>query len=103
MKYRLIIRPEAERDLNEGFSWCEEKRKGLGYDFVLQVDAGIKFIQRNPEIHQIGYKNTRKHLIRKFPYKIIYLVDIDRVVILGIIHGKRSPDFVKKRIVNTNN
>lgn len=48
MKYRVIIRPEAEGDLKEAFSWYEDKRKGLGYDFLLQVDGGLRFIERDP-------------------------------------------------------
>ena len=44
MKRMLIIRPEAELDIREAFSWYEDKRTGLGYDFLLQVDAGINFI-----------------------------------------------------------
>ncbi|MBM4146425.1 MAG: type II toxin-antitoxin system RelE/ParE family toxin [Nitrospira sp.] len=98
MKYNAIIRPEAEDDLKEAFSWYEERKIGLGYDFLLQVDAGINFISRNPEIHPIEYKGTRKHLIKRFPYKIIYLVDGEKIIILAVIHGKRSPDLIKKRI-----
>ncbi|NWF50541.1 MAG: type II toxin-antitoxin system RelE/ParE family toxin, partial [Ignavibacteriaceae bacterium] len=30
MKYRIIVRPEAEGDLSEAFLWYEDKRKGLG-------------------------------------------------------------------------
>jgi hypothetical protein len=60
MKYKVIVVPEAEDDLREAFSWYEDKRTGLGYDFLLQVDAGINFINRNPEIHPIEYKGTRK-------------------------------------------
>ena len=44
MKYRVIVRPEAEDDLKEAYSWYEEKRIGLGYDFLLQVDAGLNFM-----------------------------------------------------------
>jgi len=44
MKYRATIRPEAENDLKEAFSWYEDKRHGLGHDFLLQVDAA----DRNP-------------------------------------------------------
>jgi plasmid stabilization system protein ParE len=29
MKYKVIIRPEAENDLKEIFLWYEDKRKGL--------------------------------------------------------------------------
>jgi toxin ParE1/3/4 len=98
MKYRVIVRPEAEHDLKEAFSWYEDNRIGLGYDFLLQVDAGINFIKRNPAVHPIEYKETRKHLIKRFPYKIIYLVEEKKIVILAVIHSKRSPDLIKKRI-----
>ena len=98
MKYKVIVRPEAEDDLKEAFYWYEDKRTGLGYDFLLQVDAGINFIYRNPEIHSIEYKGTRKHLIKRFPYKIIYLVEEEKIIILAVMHGKRRPDLIKKRI-----
>ena len=98
MKYRVIVRPEAEHDLKQAFSWYEDKRIGLGYDFLLQVDAGINFISRNPKIHPIEYKETRKHLVKRFPYKIIYLAEEEEIIILAVIHGKRRPDLIKKRI-----
>jgi plasmid stabilization system protein ParE len=98
MKYKVIIRLEAEDDLKEAFSWYEDKRTGLGYDFLLQVDAGINFINKNPEVHPIEYKGTRKHVIKRFPYKIIYLVEKENIIILAVIHGKRRPDLIKKRI-----
>lgn len=98
MKYSLIIRPEAEDDLKEAYSWYEDKRQGLGHDFLLQVDAGLNFIARYPDIHPIEYKGTRKHLLKRFPYKIIYLVENNRIVILAVIHGRRSPALIKKRI-----
>jgi plasmid stabilization system protein ParE len=98
MKYKVIVRHEAEDDLKEAFSWYEDKRTGLGYDFLLQVDAGINFINRNPEIHPIEYKGTRKHLIKRFPYKIIYLFEENKIIVLAVIHGKRSPELIKKRM-----
>ena len=98
MKYKVIVRPEAEDDLKEAFAWYEDKRAGLGYDFLLQVDGGLNFIRKNPEIYPIEYKGTRKHLIKRFPYKIIYLVKEEKIIILTVIHGKRRPDLIKKRI-----
>jgi len=98
MKYRVIVRPEAEDDLKEAYSWYEDKRTGLGYDFLLQVDAGLNFIARNPNIHPIEYKETRKHLTKRFPYKIIYLIEKEKIIILAVIHSKRSPVLIKRRI-----
>ena len=100
MKYRAAIRPEAENDLKEAFSWYEDKRQGLGHDFLLQVDAGLKLIERNPKIYPPEYKGTRKHVIKRFPYKVVYLVEKERVIILAVIHGKRNPNLIKKRTDN---
>lgn len=97
---KIIIRPEAEKDLTEAFIWYEDKRRGLGFDFLLQVDAGLRFVVRNPEINAPAYKEVRRHIIKRFPYKIIYLVESHKVIVLGVIHGKRSPDVMKRRIEN---
>jgi toxin ParE1/3/4 len=98
MQYTVIIRPEAEDDLKEAFSWYEDKRAGLGYDFLLQVDAGVNFISRRPEVHPIEYKRTRKHLIKRFPYKIIYFIETEKIIVLAVLHGKRNPSILKKRV-----
>ena len=100
MKYCVIVSPEAENDLKEIFSWYEDNRIGLGYDFLLQVDAGINFVKRNPEIYAIEYKGTRKHLIKRFPYKIIYLVKEEEIIVLAVLHGKRSFELLKNRVDN---
>jgi len=97
VKYSLIISPEAEDDLKEAYSWYEDRRQGLGHDFLLQVDAGLNFVARHPNIHPIEYRGTRKHLIKRFPYKIIYLVENERIMVLAVIHGSRKPSLVKRR------
>jgi plasmid stabilization system protein ParE len=55
-------------------------------------------VARYPDIHPIEYKGTRKHFIKRFPYKIIYLVENERIIVLAVIHGRRSPVLIKKRI-----
>ena len=100
MKYRATVRPEAENDLKEAFLWYEGKRQGLGYDFLLQVDASLKLVERNPEVCPSGYKGTRKFLIKRFPYKMIYLIERERIIVLAIMHSKRSPNLIRRRIDN---
>ena len=78
----------------------KEKERALGYDFLLQIDAAVRFIEENPTIHQIVFKGTRKHLIRRFPYKVIYLVERENIIVLAVIHGKRSPKLIQHRIKN---
>ena len=80
MKYKLIIRPEAEQDLAEIFAWYQSQREGLGYDFLLQVEAALNFLEKNPKIFPVVYKKARRYLIKRFPYKIKSGICVDRKV-----------------------
>jgi toxin ParE1/3/4 len=35
---RVIIRPEAELDIDDAYQWYESQRKGLGQNFLLCVE-----------------------------------------------------------------
>jgi plasmid stabilization system protein ParE len=37
------------------------------------------------------HKQTRKAVLRKFPYSIFYLVEGDAIIVLACFHGKRNP------------
>ncbi len=72
MKYQLIVRPEAEADLLDAVRWYEEKVQGLGANLLLNVEAVFESILRIPEAYTPTFKNTRRALIRKYPFGIHY-------------------------------
>lgn len=98
MNHELIIRPEAEVDLGEIFTWYEGKRSGLGREFLNQVKISLRSIQENPSSAFELYKGVRRYLTKRFPYKIFYHVNDQRIVVLAIIHGGRDQKFIKKRL-----
>ncbi len=91
MKPSMIIRPEAERDIADAFRWYEDKRSGLGRDFLLCVEEGFDKIRRGPELWPVLYKNVRRFLIRRFPYGIFYFIDERVIVVLAVSHAHRDP------------
>ena len=52
---RLVIRPEAEADIEEVYGWYEAQRKGLGEDFLLCVEEGLARIARNPSSYSVVF------------------------------------------------
>ncbi len=66
MKYKLIIRPEAENDLTKSSKQYENQRKRLGHDFILCVEAGLKSIKENPKIYQKYIKTFGELLSEDF-------------------------------------
>jgi len=97
MKQKLIIRPEAESDIQEAYAWYEDQSKGLGADFILCVDAALSLIQRSPELYAQVHKNIRRALTRRFPYGIFYIAEVDKIIVLAVLHVKRNPKHWQKR------
>jgi len=91
MTYKVIVRPEAAREIQEAFDWYEERSEGLGLEFLRVADACLSGIQCNPTIHQIIYEQVRRALLRKFPYALFYIFTEDTIVVLACFHAKRSP------------
>ena len=44
MKKEIIIRPAAELEIAEAYRWYEERRDGLGNDFLLCVEESLEKI-----------------------------------------------------------
>jgi hypothetical protein len=38
MKYRLIIKPEAEQDILKVAKWYEDRNEGLGIEFLHEME-----------------------------------------------------------------
>jgi len=91
MKRPILIRPEAEADIEEGYRCYEEKLGGLGADFLECLENGMELIRNSPEMYPVVYRNIRRLLIRRFPYGIFYIASESLITILAVFHGRRDP------------
>ena len=97
----LIFTNESQQDLKEGFTWYEEKRVGLGIDFMLAIEATIRIIQRNPLTYSKApthIPNIRRAIVFKFSYLIVYTIVQQSVIILSIVSSKQDTAVWKTRI-----
>ena len=91
MRYRLIVRPEAEADLQEAFDWYERHVPGLGAGFLAAIDGTMNSILSNPLQYPIMYRNARRALTRRFPYQVFFVIQEDLITIVAVSHGARDP------------
>ena len=89
---QLILRPEAEQDLARAFFWYESRREGLGFDLMLQADAAFHQIQRSPQAFPVVHRGVRKHLLRRFPYKVLYQVTGEKIIIVAVLACRLDVD-----------
>ncbi len=97
MSYLLTVRKEAELDINCVFEHYEMQRVGLGHDFLLCIEEGLSKIERNPAHYRIIYKELRRISIRRFPYRILYLVQNNSVIVTAVFHARKDPQAWESR------
>jgi len=97
MSLPLLIRPEAEGDLDDARQWYERRQPGLGRKFLLGAWELIARISQNPELFPTVHSDMRRASLDRFPYGVIYRTVGNRVVILGVVHDRRDPKSWKYR------
>lgn len=98
MRRRLIVRPEAELDIQHAYEWYEDCRPGLGEEFLLSLDAVFSLIERAPMAQAMLYKQVRRALLKRFPYGAFYILDRGKIVVIAILHARRNPKIWQNRL-----
>lgn len=91
MSTPILLLPEAEQDVAAALRWYEERRRGLGHEFLGCLDAAFQKIQRNPALPQKVHRDVRRVLVRRFPYGVHYILAQEAIVVVAVFHGRRDP------------
>lgn len=87
----LIIRKEAEEDIESAFRWYEQQHVNLGVRFVEEIELKFQEIEKYPALHMEMMGNVRRALCNRFPYSIYFIKKNMDVVVLAVLHQRRNP------------
>ena len=94
----LVIHPAALEELQSALRWYLRRSEVATAKFVASVDRAIEAVTGSPSRWPIGDHGTRKFIVRRFPFAIIYRETEDSVQILAVAHGHRRPGYWKGRL-----
>jgi plasmid stabilization system protein ParE len=86
-----VFRAAAAADVEEAYRWYEERREGLGAEFLVAVEAALRLITEHTEAAPVVYRDTRRLLLRRFPYGLHYRLVGEQVVVVACFHASRNP------------
>jgi len=89
--------PEAEKEFLEAINYYENRERGLGYDFAIEVFATIQNIVIYPTAWPALEEGVRRCLVHRFPYGVIYSIEQEEIFLLAVMHLHRHPDYWKNR------
>ena len=88
---QIVVRPAAAADIDEAFLWYEGQRPGLGHEFLAAAQTLIDAVAQYPLRYPVVRRNTRRALLRRFPYAIYFRIYDEAIVVVACMHGRRNP------------
>jgi toxin ParE1/3/4 len=94
--YRL--HPLAWLEIEGGDEWYAQRSAQASTDFVADVFSAIENICEAPRRWPKYLHGTRRFVLGRFPFSIVYLDTAEFVNIVAVAHSKRKPGYWKRRL-----
>jgi len=95
---RFYFHEDAEAEFDRVVKYYEDSRPGLGMEFTQEVYATITRVIQFPDAWSPMSKNTRRCLVSRFPFGIIYQVKFGYVRIVAVADLRRRPNYWRDRV-----
>jgi toxin ParE1/3/4 len=95
---QVDVHPEAVAEARAAAEWYRE-RSALATDaFLAELDRAVERIAENPEMYPHYVRGTRRYLLQRFPFYLVYREHSEKIELIAIAHGRRRPGYWKRRI-----
>lgn len=99
MDQRAIeLHPEAIAEASGARMWYAERSSFAADAFMAELDDAIESICKSPDRWPNYLHGTRRYLMKRFPYLVVYRVTDDKLQVIAVAHGKRKPGYWRRRL-----
>ena len=89
----------ARGELHTAIRFYAREGRSLAADFVTEVAKSLEQIERNPRIGKRDSGGTRRYILKRFPYSLIYrLTASNAIELIAVHHQSRRPDYWRNRV-----
>jgi toxin ParE1/3/4 len=89
----VSFHPLAEQEVNDAAQYYELESTGLGEAFLAEVERCCASIVDHPDAGQTTLGSTRRRLLRRFPYAVLYSTRPGLIRVLAVMNLKRRPAY----------
>lgn len=90
---KLEILQIARQEFQAAQEYYEMEQAGLGSRFEGEIRQALLRIQQYPTVWSIERKEIRRCFVHKFPFKIIYSIHKETIIVLAFAHLHRKPEY----------
>ncbi len=95
--FELEIARLAAVEFAEAAGWYEDQEVGLAEELFGDLEAVTRRLVATPMIFPIARGETRRALLKRFPYAVYFKVVGHSVVITAFFHARRDPKYLLGR------
>ena len=88
----------AEQEMRESAQYYETRVPGLGKEFLNQIERATDRIAEYPEAGVRIRGETRRRMLRRFPFGLLYRIEEEQIVVTAIMHLHRKPGYWEDRV-----
>lgn len=88
----------AREEFSEAAAFYESEAVGLGAEFIDEFERVVDLIASNPEIGLQYQAGTRRKLLRRFPFQIVYEIHLDHLLVVAVAHHRKLPGYWRDRL-----
>ena len=93
----IDFHPDASEEADEARKWYAERSPVAARSCLAELNYAIERVAENPETWPEYESGTRRYVLLRFPYSLIYRCVKARIQIIAVAHAKRRPGYWKDR------
>jgi plasmid stabilization system protein ParE len=86
--------PLVRSDLQSAYDWYEDQLPGLGGEFREEFFHVYRKLDQHPLLYAVRFANVRRLNLDRFPYGIFYVVKLDELRVLAVLHASRDTEYI---------
>ena len=94
---RVEFHPEAVAEAGARREWYEERDPVAATAFVHELERALAMVCENPCAWPRFLAGTRRYVMRRFPFQVIYRDTAETIQVIAVAHGRRRPGYWKTR------
>ncbi len=93
----LVFHPDSIEEALAARQWYEARSPAARDAFLAELEHAFEQIVEAPERWPSHSHGTRRFLLRRFPFSIVYRESAADIQIIAVAHGRRRPAYWKQR------
>ena len=94
----LTHHPASEIESRDAIDWYWAQSSLAPLDFVDELDLAFDRLRANPLACPSYFHGTRRILLNRFPFAIVFRERLHDIQIIAVAHAKRRPSYWVKRL-----